>query len=134
MGTFLLPSAPIDTLSAPLVLHTPYSTSCTWLRQAPQLIGFNIKGAVKGTIAVDITLNLSELAFVGVGQLVCADPLTGRIIISGHDSTVMGHHIFWVDPFGADPSKATTIAKIAAPAVYLLGGSCAVDWDAKVSS
>ena len=100
--------------------------------QAPQVIGYNIKGCSKGEIKVDITLNLTEIAFVGVGQLVCADPLTGRLIISGHDATVQGHHIFWIDPFAADPTKATTIAKIAAPLVYLLGGSCAVDWDSKV--
>jgi hypothetical protein len=55
-----------------------------------------------------------------------------HVIIAGHDSTVQGHHIFYVNPHGATPSKVYSIAKIAAPAVYLLGGSSAVDWDAKV--
>mmetsp|Transcript_4319 Transcript_4319/g.10990 ORF Transcript_4319/g.10990 Transcript_4319/m.10990 type:complete len:443 (+) Transcript_4319:78-1406(+) len=99
--------------------------------RAPQLIGFSLK-APRGSLVIDITLDLSELMFVGVGQSVGVDPLSGRVIISGHDSTVQGHHIFWIDPHGAKPSKPTTIAKIAAPAVYLLGGSSAVDWNNKV--
>lgn len=99
--------------------------------RAPQLIGFDLKSK-KGEVKVDITLDLSELAFVGVGQSVAVDPLTGRVLIAGHDSTVQGHHIFWIDPFSTTPSKPHTITKIAAPPVYLLGGTCALDWDAKM--
>lgn len=69
---------------------------------------------------------------VGVGQSVGVDPLTGIVIINGHDSTVQGHHFISVNPWSSTPSKATSICKIPAPNVYLLGGSSTVDWDAGV--
>eukprot|EP00041_Stephanoeca_diplocostata_P025163 m.652141 g.652141 ORF g.652141 m.652141 type:complete len:433 (-) comp22688_c0_seq4:2877-4175(-) len=95
----------------------------------PNLLGLSL---ADGSIKVDLTIDLDELAFVGVGQSVGVDPLTGLVIINGHDSTVQGHHFISVDPWSATPSKATSICKIPAPNVYLLGGSSTVDWDAGV--
>jgi hypothetical protein len=97
--------------------------------KAVNLIGLSL---TDGTTVVDLTIGLQESAFVGVGQSVDVDPKSGVVIIKGQDATVMGHHIFSVDPFGKDPTKITTIAKIPAPAVGLLGGSSTVDWDLKI--
>eukprot|EP00040_Diaphanoeca_grandis_P027052 m.152962 g.152962 ORF g.152962 m.152962 type:complete len:425 (+) comp30820_c0_seq2:75-1349(+) len=99
-----------------------YNTST----KAVNLVGVDVD---TGTIVVDLAIAVQESMFVGVDQGVDVDPITGVVIISAHDSTVMGHHIFSVDPHSTTPNKITSIAKIPAPAVQLLGGCSCVDWD-----
>jgi hypothetical protein len=102
-----------------------YSVVFNMTTKKPVVVGWS---TVDGTVTVEIPLPFEESAFVGVGQHIGVDPVTGKVVVSGQDTAVQGHHVVLVDP--ANPTAPpVSIAKVKAPAIGLLGGDCTFDTD-----
>ena len=96
-----------------------YVISFNGTNSDPYLLGFD---SAHGNVVVEVALPFEDLVFVGLGQALDVDPLTGDVIAIGQSKVVHMHHEVVRVDFKTKHVTTLTTVKFEATNIAILGG------------